>query len=82
MIGFFNWRSIWIGTDMKRFNELRDYLDKNEVRYKYKVKNRTTEWSGRGGTVRGRAGSIGNPTELMYEYELFVHKKDYERVRL
>lgn len=78
MIAFFNSKSLYTGTDMKKFNEIRDYLDQNKIKYRYRVKNRMSQWSGRG-TVRGRIGSAGNAPELAYEYEILVHKRDYDR---
>ena len=37
MLTILNSRSIYIGTDMKKFNEIRDYLEANRIKYKYKV---------------------------------------------
>lgn len=81
MITFFNSRTVYLGTDMKRFNEIRDWLEANGIKYKYKVKNRLSQWHGRG-TLRGNLGSAGSRTELMYEYEILVHKNDFDRVRI
>ena len=39
MFTVFNSESLWIGTDLKRFNEIRDILDRQNIRYKYKVKD-------------------------------------------
>ncbi len=80
MITFFNSRSVYLGSDLKKFNEMRDYLESSHIPYKYKVRNRMTQWAGRG-TLRGRTGSIGNPPEQACEYEILVHKKDYEKIR-
>ncbi len=80
MFTFFNSESLWIGTDMKRFNQIRDMLDNNAIKYKYKVKNHLGQWNGRG-TTRGTAGSFGNPTDQMYQYEILVHKKEYEKAK-
>ena len=33
------------------------------------------------GTLRSRTGSFGNKPDQMMEYEILVHKKDYEKVR-
>jgi len=30
------------------------------------------------GTIRGNIGSLGNSTDQMYAYEIFVYKKDFE----
>ena len=81
MITIFNSKSVYIGYDLNKFNEIRNYLDANRIRYKYKVKNRLGQWEGRG-TRRGSMGSFGTPPELMYEYEILVHEKDYDKVRL
>ena len=81
MITFFNSASIYIGHDMKKFNEVRDYLEANGIQYRYRVKNRMSQWAGRG-TVRGKLGSAGNPPSMDREYEILVHKKDAGRVKL
>ena len=38
MLTFFNSESLWIGTDMKRFNQLRDVLECEGIAYRHKVK--------------------------------------------
>ena len=78
MVGFFNWESLWIGKDLKRFEGIREALDAEKIPYKHKVVNRLGQWSGRG-TVRGNNGSIGLSSEQMYEYEILVSKKDSSR---
>ena len=40
MLTFFNSESLWIGTDMKRFNQLRDILEREGIAYRHKLKNR------------------------------------------
>lgn len=78
MLTTFNTMSLHIGTDMKRFNEIRDILEANKIKYKYYTKNHLGEWTGLG-TVRGNTGSIGNNSELMYEIK--VLKSDYENAK-
>ena len=80
MCTFFNSESLWIGFEMDRFNQIRDALDNNSIPYKYKVRNHLGQFSGRG-TIRGSKGSFGNPTEQMYQYEVFVYKKDLEKAK-
>ena len=70
MFTVFNSESLWIGTDLKRFNEIRDILDRQNIRYKYKVKDQLGEWTG-SGTLRGRVGSAGNPAEQAKQYEIW-----------
>ncbi|MGI6013475.1 MAG: hypothetical protein ACOX7K_04230 [Oscillospiraceae bacterium] len=81
MMTIFNTRSVYIGSDLNRFNEIRNYLDTHQIRYKYKVRNHGGHWSGTG-TQRGRTGSFGIPSEQMYEYEILVHEKDCDRIQL
>lgn len=80
MFTVFNTESLWIGTDLKKFNEIRDALDRDGIRYKYKVKDQLGEWTGRG-TLRGTVGSAGNLAEQMKQYEILVEKKDFEKAK-
>lgn len=80
MFTYFNSHSIWIGTNMQKFNQIRDILDLNSIPYKHKTKNHLSEWNGRG-TNRSSFGSIGNSTAQMYQYEIIVYKRDLDRVK-
>lgn len=77
MFTIFNSESLWIGTDLKKFNTIRDALDQADIKYQYKVKDRMGEWSGRG-TLRG---SVGNLSEQAKQYEILVEKKTLEQAR-
>ena len=78
MITFFNSHSIWTGTDIQKFNKIRDILEVNSIPYKYKTKNHLSELTGRG-THRSTMGSFGNSASQMYQYEILVYKKDAEK---
>ena len=39
MFTVLNSESLWICTDLKRFNEIMDILDSQNIKYKYKVKD-------------------------------------------
>lgn len=80
MFTLINSESLWIGTDLKKMNQIRDALDLKGISYKLKTKNHLGEWTGKG-TVRGNMGSIGNQTELMHQYEILVYKKDFETAK-
>ena len=77
MITFFNSETVYIGTDLQKASEVRDQLDAMGIKYKYKVRSRAGERSGN----RSRLGSPG-VTDQMYMYEILVHWKDFERVRI
>lgn len=81
MLTIFNSKVLYQGCDQTEFNKIRDYLDDKKIKYKYRVKNRLSEWSRRG-TVRGNLGSFGNPTNLMYEYTIVVTKKDFLNIHI
>ena len=80
MITIFNRESLWIGRDMKRFNEMRDVLEREKIPYTYRTRSSGNRWMGHG-TARGSFGSVGSSSDLMYEYEIFVLRKDLERAR-
>ena len=80
MFTVLNSESLWIGTDLKRFNEIRDILDSQNIKYKYKVKDQLGEWTG-SGTIRGRVGSAGNPAEQAKQDEILVDRKNLEQAR-
>lgn len=80
MITIFNRESLWIGRDMKRFNEMREALEREKIPYTYRTRSSGNRWMGHG-TVRGSFGSAGSSIDLMYEYEIFVLRKDLEKAR-
>ena len=69
-----------MGTDQRIFSNLRTVLKTNQIPYKHKVSNRLGQWNGVG-TTRGRMGSTGIPSDQMYQYEIFVYKKDLDKAR-
>lgn len=81
MFTIFNSESLWIGTDLKRFNESRDKLKAAKIPYKHKVKNRLSQWADRG-TLRGNIGSFGNPSVQMYQHEILVYQRDREKAEI
>ena len=80
MITFLNSHSIWIGTDIQIFNQIRDTLETNSIPYKYKTKDHLSELNGRG-THRSSMGSFGNSAVQMCQYEILVYKKDVEKAK-
>ncbi|WP_283680796.1 hypothetical protein [Parablautia sp. Marseille-Q6255] len=78
MITVFNRESIYIGTDMRRFSKIRDILACEGIDYTYKVSNPMDKWAAPGaGTMRSRMGGFAAEDT----YEVFVHKKDYEKAK-
>ena len=82
MFNFLNSESLWIGTDMKKFNEIRTQLEQEGIPYKYKTKDHLSQTMFPAeGTLRSRMGSLGNDVNQMIEYEILVHKKNYEKAK-
>ena len=76
----FNSESLRIGTDMEMLNKIRTRLEQEGIPYKYKTKNHLSQTMFPAeGTLRSRMGSLGNDVDQMIEYEILVHKKDYEK---
>lgn len=78
MITIFNRRDVYKGYDLKTYSNIRTVLSDNHIPYETNVKNRMGQWAGPG-TLRGRTGSFGQSSDMMYEYKIYVHKSDYEQ---
>lgn len=76
MLTYFNRKELLITMDMKRQGEVRSILDKNGIQYDVKITN--LENPAVMGKSRGRTGSLGLDQKYVYEYKIYVHKKDYE----
>ena len=81
MITFFNSKTVFMGTDLREFNEMREFLKQNGVKYKYKVNSQSGRWAGCG-THRGIHGSVGIRMEHDKMYEIRIREKDAKRLGL
>lgn len=70
----FNRKILYIGRSVKKLNEIRDVLEKADISYRAKVKDRNPLWSA--GTTRRTVIPGAEPLIL---YVVYVHKKDYEK---
>ena len=77
MITLFNRKQVLTTFSMKKQAEIKDILDHNGITYYEKVVNRRNA-SLFGNGTRSRTESFGEDTSYMYEYTIYVHKKDYE----
>lgn len=78
MITFFNREQVYGGMDMNEFSRIRSVLEENRISYRYRVRDKMTQWAGNG-TLRGRLGSLGQ--QFCPEYEIYVHRKDAQEAR-
>lgn len=76
MITIFNSKSVYLGYDVRAYQRITDVLRAAGIRYKVKSRSRFGGW---GSVTRGRVGTMGMNPDYMYEYEVLVHDRDYER---
>ena len=76
MITIFNRKELLITLDMKHQSNVRELLSANGIDYKIKVTNHQN------GAIIGssiaRGVSLGTNQNCVYEYKIYVHKKDYD----
>ena len=77
MITFFNRKEIFVGSSIDQFNNVRERLRQNNIKYTYRVMDRNS--SNVVGSQRGRTGTLGQDLNISKTYYLYVHKKDYEQ---
>ena len=76
MITIFNSKSVYLGYDVRAYQRVTDVLRAAGIRFKVKSRSRMGGW---GSVTRGRVGTMGMDPDYMYEYEVLVHERDYER---
>lgn len=77
VIHFFNRKQLYTTFDMKKQADIKDILQKNNIECYTKVINRKSSSSFSSGS-RMRTGTLGENTNLEYEYILFVKKSDFK----
>lgn len=77
MITVFNRKQVLASFSMEKQAEVKNILDHNGIDYYEKVINRRSASSFGNGT-RSMTGSFGENASYMYEYIIYVHKKDFE----
>lgn len=77
MITVFNRKQVLASFSMEKQAEAKNILDHNGISYYEKVINRRSA-SPFGNGTRPRTGSFGEKASYMYEYIIYVHKKDFE----
>lgn len=75
MLTLFNRKELAICQTQERFNDIRDILINNKIRYSYGIKDRNS--SNFMGSQRGRTGTFGQNLDVSKTYYIYVHKNDY-----
>ena len=76
MITVFNRKELHLTYDMNERVRICDILRANNIAYYTKTVNTTA--SSFGHSRRADYGTLGLNTDYMYEYHIYVHKKDYD----
>lgn len=74
-MNIFNKRELFLTMDMEKFNIATSILKKEEINYSYKTINAV-------GYRSGRVESVGLNSNYMFQYYIYVHKKDYDKARI
>lgn len=78
MVTIFNRKELIVTMEMDRQSEVRNILSQNGIDYTVKTTN--LEAAPMIGNRRGVVGSFGINQDYSYEYKIYVHKKDFEKV--
>ncbi|GAA0180914.1 hypothetical protein SH2C18_35260 [Clostridium sediminicola] len=75
MIMIWNRKEVFMGYSLKKFNEVREILAANKIKYNCKVVNNNR---GTKGSIRSIIGNFGENMDYAYTYYIYVHKEDYD----
>ena len=78
MITVFNRKRVFTTFDMAKQSEVTSALKRGGVDYYTRVINRMSSSPVSAGS-RARTGTYGNDLTKMYEYIIYVNKKDFEK---
>ena len=74
MLNIFNRKELLITHDIERYYQTMEILNSGEIEFSEKVRSATGIWGS-----PNREGTLGTNDKYMYEYRIYVRKKDYER---
>lgn len=80
MLTVFNRRELLVTFSADEQVRVRDILAGHHIDYQVKTTNPSAR-AHIGGSGRGRMGSAFVDQSAAYEYQIYVHKDDYERAR-
>jgi hypothetical protein len=80
MITIFNRKELFATFSVKEQADVRDALAAAGIDYNVKVVNRMSPSPVAAGS-RAQAGTFGQKQDLMYEYTIYVRRKDWDQAR-
>ncbi len=69
-----------MGYSLKVFTQVREALEQNGIKYKYRILNRSGAWDGRG-FGRVNFGSAGLNMQFEHQYIISVKRDDAEKAK-
>lgn len=72
MIMIWNQKEVFMGFSLQKFNEVRQTLVDNNIKYKHRLVNNHNN------SRRARTGTFGENMEYSITYYIYVHKNDYD----
>lgn len=78
MITIFNRKELCVTTSMEKKSKICSVLSDNKVDYTVKTVNRTSSSPLSAGS-RGRTGTLGINSDVVYEYIIYVKKEDFDK---
>jgi len=76
----FDKEDVYIGYSMGELSKIREILEKESIKYTYKVINHSGQWLGRGMT-RGNFGSVGMNRDYERQYVISVKKNNCDKAK-
>ena len=80
MLTIFNRRELLTTFSMEEQSRVRDILAQNHIDCRVKTVNPSAR-STVAGSGRAHTGSLGIDMDCVYQYYIYVHKKDYARAQ-
>lgn len=76
MIMFWNRKVLYRGSSIKRYHEIINILELNNIKYTHKIENKNKDKESIIDTMI--IGTLSQSEDFSYEYSIFVNKKNYE----
>lgn len=80
MIMIWSRKEVFVGNSSQRFDEVRNKLSSNRIKYDYKIVDSTSP-SYLGSSNRARTGTYGVNMDYTKTYYIYVHKTDYDKAQ-
>ncbi|MDI7743910.1 hypothetical protein QMK38_18035 [Lysinibacillus fusiformis] len=70
-------KEVFVTYSLDQLSKVKDILEREGIKYSYKVKDLSTDWSG--SRSREYFGSFGTNSDFERQYAIFVSRRDVEQ---